>query len=134
MPIVLRHQDAVELDLFDRGVDFRDYFRPGGGESRLTTRRLLLLLCGMDPLESRFWMGCGRLDLWVEFNDGITPNGFMPTGNRLLSDIVGMFAEKPHPWRTWREDYEHEKRQATKREAIMRANAERQRRIALSEE
>lgn len=131
LPLIRKYEDAVELDLFDRGVDYRDRWRPGGGASRLTLRRLLLLVCGMDPFESRFWMLCGRLDLWEKFNEGVTPDHYAQTTNRLVSDVVAMFAEKPHPWRTWRDDLRAEREKLAKREAILRADRERKRRIQL---
>lgn len=42
--MIREHADAVEADLAYRGIDFRDHFRPGGGSSRLTLRRLAVLL------------------------------------------------------------------------------------------
>lgn len=129
LPLIREHEEAVELDLFDRGVDYRDRWRPGGGESRLTLRRLLLLIVGMDPFESRFWMACGRLDLWEQFNEDITPEHYAPTAERLLSDVIAMFAEKPHPWRTWRSDLRVQREREEKRARIL-AGIERRKEIA----
>lgn len=41
----------MEADLAFRGIDFRDYWMPGGGHSRLSLRRLLVLIYGL-PFES----------------------------------------------------------------------------------
>lgn len=41
----------MEADLAFRGVDFRDFWLPGGGESRLSMRRLFVLLRGF-PAET----------------------------------------------------------------------------------
>lgn len=98
----------------------------------MTMRRLLLLVCGMDPFESRFWMACGRLDLWERFNEGVTPEYYAPTTNRLLSDVIAMFAEKPHPWRVWRETAREQREREEKKAAILAADRERKRRIALA--
>lgn len=108
MPLILAHEDAVELDLFDRGVDYRDFYRPNGGESRLTLRRLLLLVEGMDLFDSRFWAEVNGID-------------FVSADIRIQSDIFGMFAEKPHPMRTWREDMRREREKQAKKLAIERA-------------
>lgn len=56
LTLVRKHQDPVEQDLAEMGIDFRDWFKPGRGPSRLTTRRLLLLVEAMnDRGGSRFW-------------------------------------------------------------------------------
>lgn len=106
----------MELDLFDRGVDYRDFYRPGGGESRLTLRRLLLLVEGMDVFDSRFWAEVNEFD-------------FVAANVRIQSDIFGMFADKPHPMRTWRDDMRREREKAAKKRAIERAMKERARRL-----
>ena len=54
-PLIRQHEDAVEQDLAAIGIDYRDRWRPGGGPSRLTIRRLLVLVDGMDRYESHFW-------------------------------------------------------------------------------
>lgn len=41
----------VEADLAFTGVDFRDFYRPGGGSSGLSMRRLLALISAL-PYES----------------------------------------------------------------------------------
>ena len=98
----------MELDLFDRGVDYRDFYRPRGGRSRLTLRRLLLLVEGMDVFDSRFWAEVNGID-------------FVPLGVRVQADTFGLFAEKPHPVKTWREDMRLEREKAAKKRAIERA-------------
>lgn len=52
---VLQHEDLVEVD-FQRfyQLDYRDFYREGGGGSRLTFRRMLLLAEHLPP-ESLFW-------------------------------------------------------------------------------
>ncbi|MCT1411649.1 hypothetical protein [Corynebacterium sanguinis] len=98
----------MELDLFDRGVDYRDFYRPRGGRSRLTLRRLLLLVEGMDVFDSRFWAEVNGID-------------FVPADVRIQADTFGLFAEKPHPMKTWREDMRREREKAAKKLAIERA-------------
>lgn len=39
----------MEADLAFRGIDFRDFFRPKGGSSRLTLRRLAVLVRALPP-------------------------------------------------------------------------------------
>lgn len=108
----------MELDLFDRGVDYRDFYRPNGGESRLTLRRLLLLVEGMDMFDSRFWAEINGFD-------------YIPIDTRVQSDIFGVFAEKPHPVKTWREDMRREREKQLKKAAIERAARERARRLSI---
>lgn len=45
--------DQVEADLAPI-VDLRDFYRPGGGTSQLTPRRLLMLIHGL-PADSTLW-------------------------------------------------------------------------------
>lgn len=44
----------MEADLAFRGIDFRDYWLPGGGPSRLSMRRLFVLVKGL-PYESALY-------------------------------------------------------------------------------
>ena len=55
LPLIRRHEDAVEQDLAAIGIDYRDRWRRGGGSSQLTIRRLLVLVDGLDRYESHFW-------------------------------------------------------------------------------
>ena len=54
LPLIREHEELVEAD-FQRfyHIDYRDRYRPGGGLSRLTLRRLLALVDGL-PAESLF--------------------------------------------------------------------------------
>lgn len=46
----------MEADFIKLGIDFRDWYQPDGGESKLTTRRLLLILDKvLDKKTSLFW-------------------------------------------------------------------------------
>lgn len=49
--VVRDHAGPVEADLAFQGIDFRDFYLPGGGPGRLSWRRLLVLLQGL-PYES----------------------------------------------------------------------------------
>ncbi|MEJ6013818.1 hypothetical protein WG936_08215 [Corynebacterium sp. H127] len=49
----------MEADLAFAGFDYRDRFLPHGGPSRMTTRRLCLLVWALDRYESRFWAAVG---------------------------------------------------------------------------
>lgn len=51
-----KYTDELEADLRDMGIDLRDYWRPGGGSSQLTTRVLLQIIdLNLDTDTSRFW-------------------------------------------------------------------------------
>ncbi|WP_257202945.1 hypothetical protein [Corynebacterium cystitidis] len=117
MPLIFEHEEAVELDLLDRGIDYRDFYRPGGGPSQLTLRRLLLIVDDLDMFGSRFWSKVNGLE-------------YFPNDIRIQTDLFGMFSEKPHPLRTWREDMRREEEKQEKKRAIERAMKERQRRLA----
>lgn len=104
----------MEADFAEHGWDYRDRYLPGGGPSRLTTRRLLLLVDQVLPRgSSRFW--CAVLD-----RDPLTDEQV------LLSDLYGVWAGKPHPIRTRREDAEKRRKTAAKKARI--AKRERRRR------
>lgn len=62
LPLIRKHERAVEKDFALMGVDYRDRFKPGGGPSRLTTRRLLLLVDALDRFTSHFWSEAGDYD------------------------------------------------------------------------
>jgi hypothetical protein len=54
LPLIRRFEAEVEADLQRfHGIDYRDRFRPGGGASHLTIRRLLVLVEFL-PAESQF--------------------------------------------------------------------------------
>lgn len=84
----------------------------------MTLRRLLLIIDGMDPFNSRFYAEVNGFD-------------FIPMDTRVQTDIFGMFSEKPHPIRSWREDMRREREKAIKKAAIKRAMKERARRLSV---
>lgn len=45
--LIRDHGDVVEADLAFQGIDLRDLHLPNGGPSRLTPRRLLVLIRGL---------------------------------------------------------------------------------------
>ncbi|WP_198302439.1 hypothetical protein [Corynebacterium stationis] len=67
---------------------------------------------------SRFWAAVNGID-------------FVPTDVRVQTDIFGMFSEKPHPVRSWREDLRREREKQLKKAAIERAARERARRLSM---
>lgn len=120
----------MELDLFDRGVDYRDYYRPGGGASRLTMRRLLLLVADLDPFASRFWAEAEDFGLWWELNE--KKKDRFTTAERTLMDIAGGLGGEKY-WRLRvRELVQAEIVKAEKRERILAGVRERERRRALA--
>lgn len=86
----LRYPEEVEFDLMVLGIDFRDFFLPGGGPSRLTARRLAVCLQNLDMYTSRFYAKKHDLDP-------------LSTETRILADVFGMFAQEQHPIVAWRE-------------------------------
>lgn len=114
LPVIRAHEDLVELDFADRGWDYRDRYRPGGGVSRLTIRRLLLLVDGMDRLSSRFWAE-------LDDREPITQEAL------LMADVFNGLTGEKHPLRDMRENIRTQKdREMRKR--IIRENARRRRR------
>lgn len=54
LPLIRRHEAEIEADLQRfHHTDYRDRFRPGGGPSQLTVRRLLVLVESL-PAEATF--------------------------------------------------------------------------------
>lgn len=84
----------------------------------MTLRRLLLIIDGMDPFNSRFYAEVNGFD-------------FIPMDTRVQTDIFGIFSEKPHPVRSWREDMRREREKAMKKASIERAMKERARRLSV---
>lgn len=116
----------MELDLLDRGIDYRDYYRPGGGQSRLTLRRLLLIVEDLDPFESRFWTQSEAFGLWWELNRGKQDR--FATGDRVLMDIASGLSTEQY-WRLRvRKIVEAEEVKAEKAARIRSGVAERERR------
>ncbi|MDT9411306.1 hypothetical protein [Corynebacterium rouxii] len=89
--MIRAREDLVELDFADRGWDYRDFFLPGGGPSRLTLRRLLLLVDGLDRDSSRFWADVNDTDRFTKLE-------------LITMTVFNLFSEKPHPLLTARED------------------------------
>lgn len=120
----------MELDLFDRGVDYRDYYRPGGGASRLTMRRLLLLVADLDPFESRFWTESEAFGLWWQLNEDKADR--FTTSERALMDIASGLSTERY-WRLRvREIIRAEQEKAEKTARIRAGVRERERRRALA--
>lgn len=131
LPLILAHEEAVELDLLDKGIDYRDYFRPGGGKSRLTLRRLLLIVEDLDPFASRFWAESEAFGLWWQLNRGKKDR--FATGDRALMDIAGGLSQEPY-WRLRvRQIVEAEEVKAEKAARIRAGVVERERRRRLTQ-
>ena len=95
----------MEKDLALIGVDYRDRFRPGGGASHLTVRRLLVLVDSLDRGHSWFWS---------EVHGGER----LSAESIVLTDIWGALAGegKIHPLREMSKRVEEmRKREVTKR-------------------
>lgn len=130
LPLILAHEEAVELDLLDKGIDYRDYFRPGGGKSRLTLRRLLLIVEDLDPFASRFWTESEAFGVWWQLNRGKKDR--FATGDRVLMDIAGGLSQEPY-WRLRvRQIVEAEEVKAEKAARIRAGVVERERRRRLA--
>lgn len=68
-------------------LDFRDWFLPGGGKSRLTTRRLLVIVTKvLSKDNSHFWKA-------VQQQDEFDAHGI------LLADIFTAVSGETHPLR-----------------------------------
>ncbi|APQ42520.1 hypothetical protein phi16_gp015 [Corynebacterium phage phi16] len=102
----------MELDFVDLGFDLRDWWRPGGGSSQMTTRRVLLLVDGLPKTTSRFW--CTALEV-----DPLSDDQW------LLSDIYTATTGKAHPIRTRKADREERRRIAEKKARIKRRDRRR---------
>lgn len=117
LPLVREYEDEVEGDFqFHYGIDYRDRYRPGGGDARLTLRRLLVLVDRLPP-ESAFKSACeNRLPV--------------SEVSAAVGDVVKALSGKP--WGRWtalQKAQEHAERQkliAVKREEARRFNAARQ--------
>lgn len=95
--------------MFLRGVDLRDLWRPGGGESRLTVRRLLLIVDALPRDTSLFWTAAADVDQ-------------ISTDQVLLTDLWSAWTGKPHPLRTRREDAAKRREFEAKRARIKARN------------
>ena len=114
LPLIKKHEEAVELDLMDRGIDYRDRFRPGGGESKLTLRRLLLIVDDLPLMGSRF--GAARIDM-----------DYYTTDQRLLMDVFHALSGEPHPYKDLRERRLKEAAQEKRRRKVLEASRMRKR-------
>lgn len=55
--------EEIEADLISLGIDFRNWYLPGGGKEKLTTRRLLLIVDKvLDRDKSSFWCAVQGID------------------------------------------------------------------------
>lgn len=93
------------------GIDYRDRWRPGGGASQLTLRRLLVLIEGMDRGNSKFWCA-------VHDRDPLTLQ------ESLIMNVWESQTGEPHPYRSRREnerkqaEFERKKQQIRKAERL----------------
>lgn len=62
LPLIRKFECEVEQDFAIHGWDYRDRYRPKGGTSLLTVRRLLILVDALDRTSSRFWARVGEFD------------------------------------------------------------------------
>lgn len=104
------------MDLALMGIDYRDRWREGGGASQLTTRRLLLLVDGLDRWNSHFW-------------SSVVGEERMSDSALVLTDIWRSLAggEKPHPLREMKRLMSESKSREKKKEAIRQASRMRKR-------
>lgn len=115
---IRRHEAAVEADLQEvYHLDYRDRYRPGGGASQLTTRRLLVLVDGLHPTSSRFWSA-------VAGRSPDTPETI------LLGGVYQATAGQWHPWTTRDKDAAEARRFEEQKKRIRAAERARQRILA----
>lgn len=109
----------MEADFAFLGWDYRDRYRPKGGQSQLTMRRLLLLVDSMDRFTSRFWSQVGDFDP-------------ISTTDILLSDIWAALAGqgKAHLIRTRRERAAAEEAREKKKKRIEKLARQRRKMLA----
>lgn len=99
-----KHLELVEVDLQRHyRVDVRDWFRPGRGRSKLTSRRLAVLIKHLPKDASVFWEEVADRDL-------------LSREGAILADIFGALTKQAHPVTTARADQKKQlERQARKR-------------------
>lgn len=106
----------MECDFAFHGLgDFRDAYLPGGGPSKLTIRRVLLLVRGLRNVRSMFWDE-------VEGRDRLTHT------ETLLVDIFGSLTGQKHPIADIRRHREQAIKRAEAKARIKRREAARKRR------
>lgn len=110
LPLIRRHEDAVEQDLAAIGIDYRDRWREGGGRSQMTIRRLLVLVDGLDRYESHFW-------------SEVTEQDRISAQTVVLTDIWSALAggEKAHPIRETKKRIAEAREREHKKDLIRRA-------------
>lgn len=92
LPLIRKHEDLIEQDFARMGWDYRDRYRRGGGESRMTVRRMLLLVDALDRFDSLFWAEVGGYER-------------LSSDTLILTDIWRAVtdSDKPHPLRRQKE-------------------------------
>lgn len=81
----------MEADLqLIHGIDYRDRFRPGGGPSQLTIRRLLVLVKYL-PAQSNFYAACEK-------------RAPVSLGDSAVMDVWESLTGKKHPGRAGEEE------------------------------
>ena len=98
------------------GVDFTGWLQQ---PRRLSTRRMYALVKGLERYSSRFWAE-------IAGHDPLTQESI------ILSGIFALFAGKPHPLVTSREDREKQQEYQRKKERIKAASKQRKRQLALA--
>ncbi|CAB0927452.1 cell envelope integrity protein TolA [Corynebacterium diphtheriae] len=107
------------MDFADRGWDYRDRYRKGGGPSRMTTRRLLLLVDGLDRNSSRFW---------AEITDS---DRFSTTDYVLMIFYLALIGEV-HPMWNRREEERKKSEFEAKKKAVLAAERARKKRLGIN--
>ncbi|NOM65093.1 hypothetical protein EU799_07450 [Corynebacterium silvaticum] len=111
-------EDLVEQDFADKGWDYRYFFLPNGGESRLTLRRLLLLVDGLDRDSSRFWADVNDTERFTKLE-------------LITMTIFNLFSEKAHPFMTAREDQKKQADFEARKQQILAAERMRTRALGM---
>ena len=118
LPEIRRHEDEVEMDLLLLGIDYRDFYKPHGGPSQLTLRRLLLIVDSLDKASSHFWCAVADVDR-------------LSSETIVLAHIYQAVTGEPHRMLTRRED-ERKRRAFEAKKARIRAAERRRRRLMRS--
>lgn len=104
----------IEADLQETyRVDFRDFYRPRGGASRLTLRRLIVLVAGLNEHTSRFWAAVFDRDPFS-------------VAECVQMDIFAAVDGQEHPYKTAREDRKRREEREKKKKRIKQAEKRRQ--------
>lgn len=108
------------MDFADRGWDYRDFYLPDGGPSRLTLRRLLLLVDGLDRDSSRFWTDVNGVDRFTKLE-------------LIMMMIFNLFSDKTHPFMTAREDAEKKSSFEARKQQILANERARKKALGLEQ-